>query len=101
MPFELTPDHGDKGEPDVKVGRLGGAAVGESKRLVRDRMQVLGRGALVCPECSLPISPAPRARPKAAMSCGFCGHAAAVCDFVRGQCFDTLANEVRIVARIV
>lgn len=101
MAFELTPDHGDKGEPDVRVGRLGGAAVGESRRLVRDRMQVLGRGALICPDCSLPIAPPARIRPKAPLGCAFCGYVAEVRDFVRGDIVDTPANEVRIVARIV
>jgi hypothetical protein len=101
MAFELTPDHGDKGEPDVKVGRLGGAAVGERRKLVESGMQVLARGALICPDCSLPISPPARIRPKAELGCGFCGHLAEVRDFVRGDLVDTPSNEVRIVARIV
>ena len=34
MGFELAPDPGDRGEPDVKLGRTGGSAVGENPRLV-------------------------------------------------------------------
>jgi hypothetical protein len=101
MSFEIAPDPGEKGEPDVRVGRLGGAAVGESKRLVRDGLEVLARGALICPSCALPIAPPARIRPKAELSCAFCGHSDAVRDFVRGDLIDTPANEVRVVARIV
>ena len=64
MGFELAPDPGDRGEPDVKQGRTGGSAVGEDRRLVANGVQVLARGALVCPACSLPISPAPRIAPR-------------------------------------
>ena len=63
-------------------------------------MQVLARGAMVCPSCALPISPAPRAKPRAQMRCGFCDHPGVVAEFVRGDA-DTAANEVRVVARIV
>jgi hypothetical protein len=101
MSFQIAPDPGEKGEPDVKVGRLGGAAVGESRRLVRDGSQLLARGALICPECALPIAPPARIRPKAELSCSFCGHAGVVREFVRGDIVDTASNEVRVVARIV
>ena len=75
--------------------------VDESKRLVRDGVQVLARGAMLCPACGLPIAPAARAKPRARMRCGFCRHPGTVADFVRGEVFDTPANEVRVVARIV
>ena len=70
MGFELAPDPGDRGEPDVKLGRTGGSAVGEDRRLVANGVQVLARGALVCPACSLPISPAPQLRPREALAAG-------------------------------
>jgi hypothetical protein len=73
----------------------------ERKRLVSDGMQVLARGAMVCPACDLPIFPVPRARPRQRMRCGWCEHAGIVADFVRGDIHDTAANEVRVVARIV
>ena len=73
----------------------------ERKRLVTDGMQVLARGALLCPSCAIPISPALQAKPRARMRCGWCNHAGFVSDFVRGDVVDTAANEVRVVARIV
>lgn len=100
MGFELAPDHGDRGEPDVKQGRSGGSAVGEDPRLVANGVQVLARGALVCPSCSLPISPAPRIRPRAILRCGFCEHAAIALEFLREDVVDAPANDVILVARV-
>lgn len=100
MGFELAPDHGDRGEPDVKQGRTGGSAVGEDPRLVANGVQVLARGALVCPSCSLPISPAPRIRPRATLRCGFCDHAAIALAFLREDVVDAPANDVILVARV-
>jgi hypothetical protein len=100
MGFELAPDHGDRGEPDVKQGRTGGSAVGEDRRLVENGAQVLARGALVCPSCSLPISPAPRIRPRAILRCGFCDHSAIALDFLREDHVDAPANDVVLVARV-
>ncbi|MGH2954914.1 MAG: hypothetical protein ACRDK9_13050 [Solirubrobacterales bacterium] len=100
MAFELAPDPGDRGEPDVKLGRLGGSAVGEQRRLVRDGVQVLARGALACPGCDLPISPAPRIRPLAELRCGYCDHAAPAREFLRRGAIDTAVNDVCLVARV-
>ncbi|HEX2467056.1 MAG TPA: hypothetical protein VHJ54_02515 [Solirubrobacterales bacterium] len=100
MAFELAPDPGDRGEPDVKLGRTGGAAVGEDRRLVRDGVQVLARGAMLCPECALPIAPPERIRPKAELECGFCAHRAPAHAFVRDDVVDTRANAVVVVARV-
>ena len=97
----LFPQPGDRGEPDIRTGRTGGSAVGEDRRLVRNGVQVLARGALVCPRCSLPISPPPRIRPMATLSCGFCAHAAPARAFLREDAFDTASNDVRLVARVV
>jgi hypothetical protein len=98
--FELAPDPGDRGEPGVKQGRTGGAAIGE-QRLVENGLQVLARGAFVCPSCSLPISPAPRVRPRAIFTCGFCDHASIALDFLCENSLDAPANEVILVARVV
>ena len=99
MPFEIAPDPGDRGEPDVKQGRTGGSVVGDP-RLVENGLQVVARGALVCPACSLPISPAPRIAPRAILECGFCDHAAVAIDFLREDLFDAPANDVILVARV-
>lgn len=99
MSFELAPDPGDRGEPDVRLGRTGGAAIREG-RLVAEGVQVLARGALVCPRCALPISPRPRLRPRSELRCGFCDRAGEAREFLREGSFDTIANEVALVARL-
>jgi hypothetical protein len=97
----LFPQPGDRGEPDVKTGRSGGSAIGEDRRLVRNGIQVLARGSLACPCCSLPISPPPRIKPRAALRCGFCDHAAPALAFLREDAFDVPGNEIQLVARVV
>jgi hypothetical protein len=99
MAFEIAPDPGERGEPDVRQGRTGGSAVGD-QRLVESGAQVLARGALVCPSCTLPISPAPRIAPRAILECGFCDHAAAAIEFLRPDVFDAPANDVVLIARV-
>jgi hypothetical protein len=96
----LFPQPGDRGEPDVKTGRTGGSAVGEDRRLVRNGVQILTRGALACPECSLPMSPAPKVRPRAEVHCGFCGHAGPAVDFLREGVHVPTAARVALVARL-
>jgi hypothetical protein len=100
MAFEVAPDPGDRGEPDVKLGRTGGAAVGEDRRLVADGAQVLARGALICPECSLPLAPAERIGPRVPVRCGFCDHHAPAVDFLREDVVDVPANDVVLIARV-
>jgi hypothetical protein len=96
----LFPQPGDRGEPDVKTGRTGGSAVGEDRRLVRNGVQVLARGALACPKCSLPISPVPKIRPRAELRCGFCDHAGPAVDFLREGVHVPRAARVALVARL-
>jgi hypothetical protein len=100
MAFELVPDPGDRGEPDVKLGRSGGSAVGEDRRLVQNGVQVLAQGALVCPSCALPIAPAPRIAPRAKLRCGFCEHTAEAVDFLREDVIDAPGNDVALIARL-
>jgi hypothetical protein len=97
----IAPDPGDRGEPDVKLGRTGGSAVGEDRRLVADGMQVLARGALACPSCALPIYPVPRLRPRSDLSCAYCGHTDAALGFLREDVVDAPGNDVILVARVV
>jgi hypothetical protein len=100
MGFELAPDPGDRGEPDVKLGRTGGSAVGEDRRLVSSGIQVLARGALACPECALPVWPAPKLRPREPLTCSFCDHEAAAIEFLRRGAPDTGADGALLVARL-
>jgi hypothetical protein len=98
--FHLTPDPGDPGEPQVRIGRTGGADAADERRLIRDGAQVLAHGALVCPECGLPIFPGGRVRAARRMRCSFCEHTAQTRDFLREDVYDTVANEVYLVARV-
>ena len=100
MAFHLAPDPGDHGEPQVRTGRTGGAEIGEERRLLRDGRQVLAHGALVCPACELPIVPAARLPATGRLRCAFCAHAAEAREFIREDVFDTVANEVYLVARV-
>ena len=96
----IAPDHGDRGEPGINLGRTGGSAVGEQRQVIRDGAQVLARGALACPACSLPISPAPRIRPRQGLACAYCDHTAPAIEFMRADFVDTASNEVILVARL-
>lgn len=100
MGFELAPDPGDRGEPDVKQGRTGGSALGEDRRLVTEGAQVLARGALACPACSLPLSPVPRVAPRDPLVCGFCDHAAEAIEFLREDVHQAPGSDVILVARL-
>jgi len=99
MAFELVPDPGDRGEPEVKAGRSGGSVLGEDRRLIRDGLQVLARGAFVCPSCTLPISPAPRIRPRARLECPFCSHADEAVAFLARDAIDVPGNDALLIAR--
>jgi hypothetical protein len=96
----IAPDPGDRGEPDVKQGAVGGPAVGEH-RLVAHGLEVLARGSLVCPECSLPVWPMPKLRPREELACAYCDHKGVALDFLRENVFEAPANEVVLVARLV
>jgi hypothetical protein len=100
MGFEIAPDPGDRGEPDVKLGRTGGSAVGQDPRLLTDGRQVLARGAFACPECGVPISPAPKLPPRATFSCPFCDHVAPAIEYLAEAVIDTDRNEVVLIARV-
>lgn len=100
MAFEIAPDPGDRGEPDVKLGRTGGSAVGQNPRLVTDGRQVLAHGAFACPQCGVPISPAPKLRPRAKFSCPFCDNVALAIEYLARDVIDVPGNEVILVARL-
>jgi hypothetical protein len=98
--FHLAPDPGDPGEPQVRIGRTGGSEIGEERRLVRDGAQVLAHGALICPACALPIATTRRLPAAGRLRCGFCDHVAGAREFLREDVYDTLANEVYLIARV-
>jgi hypothetical protein len=99
MPFEIPADPGDPGRPNTGIGRVDGARAGAHHLLVRDGVQVLAHGALICPECALPMSPAGAISASAILRCGFCDHAAPARRFIAVDVYDTLGNETQLVAR--
>ena len=101
MGFQITPDPGDRGLPEVRLGRAAGADSALERRIVRDGAQVLAHGALVCPACRLPIAAHGQLSLAGEVHCGFCDHAAPARHFVVEDVYDTVANEVYVVARIV
>lgn len=100
MAFELPADPGDPGRPSTGIGRVDGARAGAFHRLVRDGVQVLAHGALVCPECALPIAVSGPFSAGAPLVCGYCDHVARGRDFLVEDVFDTISNEVHLVARV-
>jgi hypothetical protein len=96
----IAPDPGDPGEARADAGQANGASLGEHRRLVRDGAQVLAHGALVCPSCELPIAVEMRLPATGILHCGFCDHAAEARQFLREDVFDTVENEVYLVARV-
>ena len=68
----------DGGEPvrPEPVGRM----VQEERRRVRSTQ--LARGTLACPSCDAPVSPPRALSPDEGIGCPYCGHGAAVRDFL-------------------
>jgi ribosomal protein S27AE len=99
--FRIPADPGDPGLPEVRLGRAAGADSALERRILRDGAQVLAHGALVCPSCGLPMAAHDQLPAGGEVRCGFCDHAAKAREFIAVDVFDTLANEVYLVARIV
>ena len=99
MGFELPVDPGDPGQPDTRIGRVDGARAVAERRLLRDGVQVLAHGALVCPGCAMPLAVTPRVSPTATLRCGFCDHRGPARGFLIEDVYDTIGNEAQLVAR--
>ena len=56
------------------------AGAEELRRIARSSH--LGTGTLACPACDAPVAPARTLAPAEPLGCPFCGHAAAVRDFL-------------------
>ena len=81
-------------------GRIRVADIGGERRVARDGIQWIGHGALVCPGCGMPVVLAEPVSIAAALSCGYCDREAAAREFVVNDVFDTVANEVYLIARV-
>jgi hypothetical protein len=99
--FRIPADPGDPGLPEVRLGRAAGADSALERRIVDDGAQVIAHGALVCPACNLPLAAAGAVPYAAEVSCPYCNHAARARAFVAPDVYDTVANEVYVVARVV
>jgi hypothetical protein len=78
--------------------RAGTGGVQEERRLARS--SVLAVGTLACPRCDAPVAPAGPLSPADPIGCPYCGHAAAVRDFLSLAPPSRPARvEVRVVAR--
>jgi hypothetical protein len=100
MAFELPADPGDPGRPSTGIGRVDGARAGVHHLLVRDGVQLLAHGALICPACALPIAASGPISAGRRLVCGYCDHTARGRDFLAEDIFDTVSNEVYLVARL-
>lgn len=69
---------GVEGSDPIRGERIG--RLHEEHRL---RSRVMASGTLACPRCDAPVAPGPRAlTPGEPLLCPFCGHDAAVRDFL-------------------
>jgi hypothetical protein len=100
MGFELPADPGDPGRPDVRTGRVDGSEVGAHRRLLRDGAQVLAHGALICPGCAIPLAAREPFPVGARLVCGYCEHSGPAREFLAEDVYDTVSNEVYLVARV-
>ena len=99
MTLHLPADPGDPGQPRTTQGRV-------EKIILRPgggccaTVQVLAHGALVCPECALPLAIDGQVSAGMRLHCAFCDHAAPAREFIAEDVYDTVANEVYLVARV-
>ena len=88
-------------EPIRETRKVRVGDIGEERRLVRDGVQLLGHGAMVCPGCNMPVVIEDHVPATSTLRCGFCSHEDEARAFVTPDVFDTVANEVYVIARVV
>ena len=76
------------------------ADVAEEWRVAREGIEVIAHGALICPECSVPLAVSDRVPAGRHMTCGYCGHTDRARMFLKPDVFDTVGNEAYMVAWI-
>jgi hypothetical protein len=91
---------GPEGEADRRTAKIRDAGRMSERRLLTDGVERFAHGALVCPTCNLPIALGAPVSAAEALRCGFCGHAAPARDYLVRDVYDTLANEVSLVAHV-
>ena len=83
---------------DTRKVRL--AEVAEERQVVRNGIQTIAHGALVCPGCNLPLVLDHPIHAGSSVRCGFCEHEGRAREFVAADVYDTVANEVYVVASL-
>jgi hypothetical protein len=96
----MEPDLGTPGETNRRTAKVRDAGGMSQRRLLADGVERLGHGALVCPGCNLPIALGVPVAAASSLRCGFCDHAAPARDYLVRDVYDTLANEVSLVAHV-
>lgn len=84
-----------RGEGGVKVTDLG-----SDHRLVRDGVEQLAHGAMVCPGCRAPAQIDGTVGVGVELRCSYCAAKAPAREFLVPDVFDTAGNEVVMVARM-
>jgi hypothetical protein len=84
-----------RGGGGVKVTDLG-----SDHRLIRDGVEQLAHGALVCPDCAMPVHIDERIPVGGELECGYCEESAPAREFLVRDVYDTAANEVLLIARV-
>ena len=95
----IHPKSADEG-PLQPIGGVKVTDLGSEHRLLRDGVEQLAHGALVCPDCTMPVSidgPVPIG---ANLLCSYCEQVRPARNFLLRDVYDTAANEVNLIARI-
>ena len=87
-------------EPVRETRKVRAADIGEERQVVRDGVQRIAHGALVCPSCNLPVVISDAVAAGTEIVCGYCDHEARAREFVAADVYDTVANEVYVIARV-
>jgi hypothetical protein len=87
-------------EPVRETRKVRVSEIGEERTVVRDGVQRLVHGALVCPACNLPVVISDSVHAGNPLRCGYCDHTARAREFVAADIYDTVANEVYVIARV-
>jgi hypothetical protein len=95
--LDLDP-HGTDPVRETRKVRVGD--IEEHRTVVRDGVQRICHGALVCPGCNLPVVIEDALPAGSPLRCGFCDHEARAREFVAADVYDTVANEVYVIARV-
>jgi hypothetical protein len=86
---------------DELIEHIRASDVGSDRRIAEDGIQALAHGALACPQCNLPVWAGSRLPAGAPIDCPFCLHTARAREFFVRDVYDTVGNEVYVIARLV